>query len=119
MRRHDAPTNKFFGTAPMPGHALPGRACPSHVGVGNASFRQSIGGSRVGRDANDGQHGQGGEQNVMTELERLLLGRNPRDVHSDSFTIPDPPGNPMNFGRWNSKSTPLSATQVPAGMKTA
>ena len=37
---------------------------------------------------------------MRTELENLLLGRNPREVDSEQFHLPDAPSNPMAFGKW-------------------
>ena len=44
------------------------------------------------------QHENQGDP-VRTELENILLGRNPREIDSEQFHLPDPPSNPMAFGK--------------------
>ena len=108
----EPPVRPFYGTGPMQNCSLPGRKCPSVAGGFGGSASNRANGPDYLRSNASGAGGQGADLHRV-DFENCLLGRNPREVPTDNFTIPDPPNHPMQFGRWTEQVYMAVANSIP------
>ena len=98
-----------FGTGPRAGYSLPGRSvggsvagAGSHVGGLGSQIGGAFNPPGHGAQSNFGTNQPPAGPQATDPLQALsdLLNKQPREIECRDFHLPDPPSNPMVFGKW-------------------